>query len=123
MLKRAIFAVAVLCLGGCQKSDTKVLIGATAVVAPGAAPIEDAVVVVTGKTIRAAGMRKDVPIPQDSERTSLAGKWIVAAAGGRIAEGQPADLLILDHAPNGVAPASAADVGRRLVAGAWETAR
>jgi imidazolonepropionase-like amidohydrolase len=110
-----------LILAGCQEHDVKVLIGATAVVAPGAQPIEDSVVVVAGGRIRSAGMRKDVPIPQDSERTDVSGKWIVPTEGGRLAINESADLLILDRAPEGVKPALPADVNRRMRNGQWQT--
>ena len=107
-------------LAACQKSDVKVLIGGTAIVAPGAQPIEDSIVIVTGHTIRLVGMRKDIPIPQDSERTDLSGKWVVPAQGSRIAIGEESNLLILNHAPKGVAPADAGDVSRKLIGGEWK---
>src|SRR5581483_8795582 len=80
---RSVLIAGILLLAGCQKSDTRVFIGGTAVTAPGAPPIEDSVIVVSGHTIRAVGKRRDVPVPQDSERTDASGKWIVAANGGR----------------------------------------
>jgi hypothetical protein len=83
-------------LAACQRSDVKVLIGATAITAPGARPIEDSVVVVSGRRIRAVGMRKDVPIPQDSERVDLTGKEIVPGQGARIAAGQESNIVVLD---------------------------
>ncbi|HVW86243.1 MAG TPA: hypothetical protein VHB50_16260 [Bryobacteraceae bacterium] len=123
MMKQVFAAAAFLLLAACQKSDLKVLIGSTAIVAPGAQPIEDSVIVVAGHSVRSVGMRKDVPIPQDSERTDVTGKWVVPAAGGRIAIGEPANLLILDHAPDGISPRDPADVSRRLVAGEWQAGR
>jgi hypothetical protein len=113
-MTRAVAAAGLVLLAGCQRSDVKVLVGATAIVAPGAPPIVDSVVVVAGKTVRAVGVHKDVPIPQDSERSNVAGKWVVAAGGGRIAEGEPANLVVLDHAPQG------GDAGRRMVEGEWQ---
>lgn len=107
------------CQSGNQVSGLKVLIGATAVIAPGSDPIEDSVIVISGETIRAAGMRKDVPIPQDSERTNLAGKWIVPVLNGHIAVGEPADLLVLDAAPSGQGPRLGA-ASRRMVRGQWQ---
>lgn len=104
MCKSLLAAVCLICLGchsGNQVSGLKVLIGATAILQAGGNPIQDAVIVIDGSTIRAAGERKDVPIPQDSERTDLTGKWIVPVAGGRIAPGQRADLFILNTGPNG----------------------
>jgi hypothetical protein len=115
-------ALFLLTLAACQKSDLKVLIGATTIVAPGAQPIEDSVVVVADGRIRSAGMRKDVPIPQDSERVDLSGKWIVPAPGARIAVNESADLLILDRPPEGVTPTLPADVIRRMLHGQWQPA-
>lgn len=102
-----------LMLSACQSSEVKVLIGATAIVAPGAQPIPDSVIVIAGDRIRSVGIRKDVPIPQDSERTAVSGKWIVPAGSARIAVNESADLLILDHAPP-------ADVSRRMLHGQWQ---
>lgn len=113
--------VACVLLSGCQSgnqvSDLKVLIGATAIMQAGTNPVQDAVIVISGAKIRAAGIRKDVPIPQDSERTDLTGKWVVPVAGARIAPGEPADLFILDAGPDG-APAIGG-VSRRMTHGQW----
>jgi hypothetical protein len=98
----------------------KVLIGGTTVAAADEPPIEDSVVVISGKKIRSVGARKDVPVPQASDRTDLTGEWIVPAEGSRIEAGEIANLLILRHAPNGVTPAAPADVGARIVAGEWK---
>jgi len=119
MLKRLLAVAAVLILGACQRSDVKVLIGATVIVAPGAQPIDDSIIIVAGHTIRSVGMRRDIPIPQDSERSDLSGKWVVPADGSRIGVGESANILVLDRAPNGVKPQEAGDVSRRLVAGDW----
>lgn len=105
------------CQSGNQVSDLKVLIGATLITSAGASPVEDAVVVVAGENIRAVGPRKDVPIPQNSERTDLTGKWIVPVQGGKIAVGASADLFIVNTGPNG-APATGA-VARRMIRGQW----
>ncbi|MGD1071725.1 MAG: hypothetical protein ABSB15_16450 [Bryobacteraceae bacterium] len=120
MLKLLAAIAGILLLAACQRSDVKVLIGATVIVAPGAQPMEDSVIVVVGRSVRSVGLRKDIPIPQDSERTDLTGKWVVPPAGGRIAIGESADLLVLEHAPSGAAPASPGDVYRRLDAGRWQ---
>jgi cytosine/adenosine deaminase-related metal-dependent hydrolase len=114
MPKRLPAVVGFLLLAACQRSDVKVLIGATTVTAPGAAPIEDSVIVVAGRTIRSVGLRQDVPVTQDSERTDLRGKWVAPADGARIAPGEPANLVVLDHA-NGA-------VVRRLTDGQWQSA-
>ena len=105
------------CQSGNQVSGLKVLIGGTAILQAGANPVQDAVIVISGDSIRAAGMRKDVPIPQDSERTDLTGKWVVPVAGGRIAPGEPADLFILNTSPSG-APAEGTPA-RRMIHGQW----
>ena len=120
MRKRLPVVAGLLWLMACQKSDLKVLIGGTAIVAPGAAPVEDSVIVVAGHTIRTVGLRKDVPIPQDSERTDVSGEWIVPAQGGRIAPGEAANLLVLRSAPDGTNRVRPETIARRLKAGAWE---
>src|SRR5580692_8044707 len=112
-----------LLLASCHKKPDftlKVLIGATTVVAPGASPIEDSIVIISGTKIRAVGARKDIPVPQASDRTDLTGEWIVPAEGSRIEAGEIANLVILRHAPNGVTAAAPADVGARIVAGEWK---
>lgn len=112
-------------LAGCQTQPPvklKVLIGATTIVAPGAQPIQDSIIVIAGDKIRSVGMRKDVPVPQASDRTDLAGEWIVPAKGSRIAVNETANLIVLHKAPNGAEPANPADVGARIVAGEWEKA-
>lgn len=121
MLRRFFLVTACLLTIGCQAgnqvSGLKVLIGGTLVTTAGANPIQDSVIVISGANIRAAGIRKDVPIPQDSERTDLTGKWVVPVAGGRIAPGEPADLFILNAGPSG-APAIGG-VTRRMIHGQW----
>lgn len=105
-----------LLLAGCspnQSSDTKILIGATTLTAPGAAPIEGSVIVVAGDKIRAVGLQKDVPIPQDSERVDLAGKWVLPKDGGHLAPGEPANLLVHDRDANGA-------VSREMTGGQWK---
>jgi hypothetical protein len=116
-----------LLLAGCGKKTVtnmndriKVLIGGTAIVASGEQPIEDSIVVIAGSKIRSIGTRKDVPVPQNSDRTDLTGEWIVPAEGSRIEVGETANLLILKHAPNGIEPATPADKGARIVAGEWK---
>jgi hypothetical protein len=116
--------VAFLLLAACQKKPDftlKVLIGATTVPAADEPSIEDSVVIISGKKIRAVGMRKDTPVPQASDRTDLAGEWIVPVEGSRIEAGETANLLILRHAPHGVTPAEPTDVGARILAGEWKT--
>ena len=108
--------------GACEKKPAerlKVLIGATTIVAPGAKPIEDSIVVIAGTKIRAVGMRKDVPVPQASDRTDLTGSWIVPARGSRIAIDEPANLVILHHAPNADGTAAPGEAGAAIVDGEW----
>ena len=118
-----LITVALLALGACRQSPltgVKVLIGATVIPEAGAAPIEDAIIVISGSKIAAVGERKDVPVPQASDRTDLSGKWIVPAPGYFITARENANLVILEHAPNGIKPASESDVGGRIVAGEWQ---
>lgn len=96
-------------MAACQKSDVKVLIGGTTITAPGAPPLEDSVIVVASGRIRSVGLRKDVPIPQDSERTDVSGKRIVPAEGSRIAVNESADLAISGQGYN-----------RRMLHGEWQ---
>jgi cytosine/adenosine deaminase-related metal-dependent hydrolase len=113
-MKSLLAVAAFLLLAACQRSDVKVLIGATAVVAPGAQPIEDSVLVVEHGRIRSVGMRRDIPIPQDSERSDLTGKWVRPADGARIAVGERADILVLDRPDDAGANAS-----KRLTGNEW----
>lgn len=101
-----------------QVSDLKVLIGATAVFQPGGNPVQDTVIVIEGDKIRAAGERKDVPVPQNSERTDLTGKWVVPVSGEKIAPGESADLFVLNVAPNG-SPATG-EPARHMIHGHWQ---
>ncbi|HEY3824334.1 MAG TPA: hypothetical protein VGL82_07230 [Bryobacteraceae bacterium] len=111
-------------LAGCgnKKPDftVKVLIGGTTITSDSDAPIEDSVIVIAGSKIRSVGPRKDVPVPQASDRTDLTGEWVVPAPGSRIEAGETANMLILKHAPNGIAPAAPGDMGAQLVAGEWK---
>jgi imidazolonepropionase-like amidohydrolase len=108
----------VACQRGNQVSDLKVLIGANAIMKAGSNPVQDSVIVISGATIRAAGARRDVPIPQDSERTDLTGKWVVPVAGGRIAPGEPADLFILNATQSGAPAEGVPD--RKMIHGQWQ---
>jgi hypothetical protein len=123
MQRHALAVLGFLLLAACQTNQTgrlKVLIGATLVPGHGAPSIEDSIIVIEGSRIRAAGPRKDVPVPQASDRTDLSGRWIVPDGERPISPGEPANLIILDHAPNGDRPANPADVGARLAAGEWK---
>jgi cytosine/adenosine deaminase-related metal-dependent hydrolase len=112
----ALFSLA--CSTHNEVSNLKVLIGATAVFQPGGSPVQDTVIVIEGDTIRAAGERKDVPVPQNSERADLTGKWVVPVSGGKIAPGAPADLFVLNTGENG-SPAAGAPA-RHMIHGHWQ---
>lgn len=83
---------------------------------PSSTPLPDSVIVIDGPSIRAAGPRKDVPIPQDSERIDGTGKFVAPAQhGARIAAGEPADLLLFGSYPSGTPE-------RTLTNGRWSRA-
>lgn len=122
MTKKVVCISIFLLLAACHKQPQgrlTVLIGATTIVAPGAQPINDSIVVIEGRKIRSVGMSKDVPVPHASDRVDLTGSWIVPANGTRIAIGETADMIVLRHAPNGIQPASSSDITSRIVAGDW----
>jgi hypothetical protein len=115
--------VFLLLLTACQQGPAtrvKVLIGATVIPEAGAASIDDAIIVISGTKITSVGARRDVPVPQASDRTDLTGKWIVPATGFFIAPRENANLMILEHPPNGIRPAAESDVSARIVAGEWQ---
>ncbi len=123
MCKKLAWVTVLFLLAGCQKKPDvrlKVLIGATTIVAPGAKPIDDSIIVIAGNKIRSVGMRKDVPVPQSSDRTDLTGAWVVPSPGSRIAVDEPANMIVLHHPPKGIEAANPADVGARIVAGEWQ---
>ena len=96
-----------------QKSGRKVIIGATALVTADGPALEDSVIVISGGKIKLVGYRKDAPITQDSERSDLTGKFIVPAPGGKLAENEPANLLILNSK-------NPTDIARRMTNGEWQ---
>ena len=122
MRKGFVTALVCLSLSACGNTDVryKVLIGATTIASAGERPIDDSIIVVAGGKIRSVGTRKEVPVPQNSDRIDLKGKWIVPENGSTIGPGEPANLIVLDHAPGGIAPANPADVESRLIAGEWK---
>ena len=125
LLAVSIVVPAALVIMACGKNEQtgvrlKVLLGATTIVAPGDAPILDSIVVIAGSKIRAAGMRKDIPVPQNSDRTDLTGRWLVPVPGGRIKPDEPANLLILKTAPAGTTAADPADITSRILNGEWK---
>ena len=74
---RRYWLVTVLVLAGCAKSDPplKALTGATLLDGTGQS-VPDAVVIVSGNDVQAAGPRAAVPIPAGASELNLAGKFI-----------------------------------------------
>lgn len=112
-------------LAACGKNEqagvrVKVLLGATTLVAAGDQPIVDSIIVIAGSKIRAVGMRKDVPVPQNSDRTDLSGRWLVPAPGSMIKPGETANLMILKAEPKGSTPAQPTDISSQIVGGDWK---
>ena len=69
-----------LLLAGCkpsEESQLKAIIGGVLIDGTGGPPVSDAVIVVAGTRIRAAGPRASTPIPAGSEKTDARGKFIV----------------------------------------------
>jgi hypothetical protein len=121
MRSRLILIAASALLLACQKQDYKVLVGATTITAPGAQPLDDSIIVISGGKVRSVGLRKDIPVPQNSDRTDLNGEWVVPAEGARIEVGEAANLMILHAAPTSAGtPGSPSDIGARLVNGEWQ---
>ncbi len=119
MHRRLLAIFPLLLLAACDKKPAvieKVLIGGTTVVSPGAEPIEDSIVIIRGTKIRAVGSRQDVSLPRVSDRTDLTGEWIMPAQGSHIARGEPANLMIFRHAPNG----NTSDPSALIVNGEWK---
>jgi imidazolonepropionase-like amidohydrolase len=77
---RAILPICLLVtLAGCKASEeskVKAIIGAVLIDGNGGPPITDSVVVISGSRIRSAGMRANVPIPQEADKINGAGKFI-----------------------------------------------
>ena len=91
-MKRYRALLSVLCLGltGCAPagdarsdaptagdSSVTALVGATLIDGTGAAPLADAVVLVEGTEITAAGFRADVAVPEGARTVDVGGKWLV----------------------------------------------
>src|SRR5882757_3271530 len=53
------------------------IVGGTLIDGNGGAPIADAVVLIDGARITAAGPRSGVPIPSDAKQIDARGRWIV----------------------------------------------
>ena len=58
-------------------SSVTALVGATLIDGTGAAPRDDAVVIVDGTEIAAVGARGNVPIPEGASTVDVGGKWLV----------------------------------------------
>src|SRR5271165_2870373 len=80
MLWRTCFPFCLLAgLIGCtanEDSKIKAIIGAVLIDGNGGPPITDSVVVVSGSRIRAAGVRANVPIPQEADKIDGSGKFL-----------------------------------------------
>jgi imidazolonepropionase-like amidohydrolase len=66
------------CSGFAANAQTLVLLGGSLYASPDAAPLPDAVVVISGGVISAVGGRNEVQIPNDARVIDCAGKTIVA---------------------------------------------
>jgi imidazolonepropionase-like amidohydrolase len=66
------------CLNAVASAQTLVLLGGSVYASPDAAPLADAVVVISGGVITAIGGRGDVPVPQDARVIDCTGKTVVA---------------------------------------------
>ena len=62
---------------GAGNSSVTALVGATLIDGTGAAPLDDAVVIVEGTEIAAAGARGNVSIPEGANTVDVGGKWLV----------------------------------------------
>lgn len=80
MQRRAVLSLCLLALlAGCkpnEESKVKAIIGAVLIDGNGGPPITDSVVVVSGSRIRGAGLRANVPIPQEADKIDGSGKFI-----------------------------------------------
>ena len=78
LFRSVVFALAMLTVAcGPSNPTVKALTGGTLMDGSGAAAIADAVVVVNGNDIQAAGSRSSVTIPADAKEFSVKGKFIV----------------------------------------------
>jgi cytosine/adenosine deaminase-related metal-dependent hydrolase len=102
MLKQAALCVCLAALAACvspQDSGVKAIVGGRLESGPSGEAIPYSVIVVANGKIQAAGPQADVPVPKGSEVTRGNGKIIrPVPSSGRIAPGQPADLVIQDAA-------------------------
>lgn len=85
LLAVSLLVVAMLAAWGCQAEDwpleddisLTVILGARLIDGSGAEPIEDAIIVVEGTRIRAAGPRASIPVPKGGQRIDATGKTVM----------------------------------------------
>ena len=80
-LRAALFAFALgvsVCFSVVANAEILALVGGSVYASPDAAPLPDAVIVVTDGVITAIGSRNDVSVPTDARIIDCAGKTIVA---------------------------------------------
>lgn len=95
-------------------SDTFILSGGTLVTDE---DLFDAVVVVQGNRVIAAGKRGEVPVPPDSIGIDASGKFIVADDTEVTLIGGPANLTVFDSHPS---KSEGATVFARVADGQWQ---
>ena len=66
------------CVSATASAQTLVLLGGSVYASPDAAPLPDAVVVISSGVITAIGSRKDFPVPQEARVIDCTGKTVVA---------------------------------------------
>jgi imidazolonepropionase-like amidohydrolase len=66
------------CFSVIADAQTLVLLGGSVYASPDAAPLPDAVIVISGGVITAIGSRRDVPVPPDARVIDCTGKTVVA---------------------------------------------
>ena len=62
---------------GAGISSVTALVGATLIDGTGAAPLDDAVIIIDGTEIAAAGARDSVPVPEGADIVNVDDKWLV----------------------------------------------
>ena len=106
----------ILALTGCSEEapppPTNVVIGAGARIA--GVLHERSAIVIEGDRIQAAGSQGDVPIPANSEKTDLSGKYLIDVPE----PGQPATFTVLVCNPEGE-PSCKDKVLRHMKDGNW----
>src|ERR1700719_1884029 len=67
-----------ICCNATANAQTLVLLGGSVYASPDAAPLPDAVVIISSGAIAAIGSRNDIPVPQDARVVDCTGKTVVA---------------------------------------------